>query len=141
MSKTDNNTLDVGATDDHTMHETDTVLVVDDDAGIRDLLEFKLDGQGFDVVTAANGEDCLKCLREGPLPEVVLLDVMMPYTDGFEVLGRIREEFGSDLPVVLLTGMDSAMAEEASVAATDYIEKPFRVSEVRDCLHSLLDEA
>lgn len=116
---------------------TGSVLVVDDDAGIRELLKFKLTKGGFDVETSANGQECLESLRAG-LPDVVLLDVRMPRVDGLETLDAIRTEFGSALPVVLLTGADPE--PDSATAATERISKPFTMEEVLACIERVLDE-
>lgn len=115
---------------------TRTVLVVDDDAGIRELLKFRLEKSGFTVVTGTNGQECLDYLRAEPLPELVLLDVRMPHMDGFDTLETIREEFTADLPVVLLTGTDPPTD---TVAVTERISKPFTMDEVVACVGRVLD--
>src|SRR5699024_4242657 len=115
-----------------------TVLVVDDDAGIRNLLEFRLEKSGFGVRTCKNGYECLDALREGALPAAVLLDVRMPRLDGMDVLDTIRTEF-ADLPVVLLSGVKPAGEIEEMSAVAAHIEKPFRMEEVIACLERVLD--
>ncbi len=115
---------------------TGTVLVVDDDAGIRELLKFRLENNGFAVVTGANGQECLDYLRTEPLPELVLLDVRMPRMDGLRTLETIREEFATDLPVVLLTGTEPPTD---TVTATEHISKPFTMDEVVTCVGRVLN--
>ena len=118
---------------------TQTVLIVDDDAGMRELLKFKLGKNDFEAETCANGRECLEYLEAEPLPDLVLLDIMMPHMNGHEVLDRIRNDIGPDLPVVLLTAAESR--EEADdVEVTDHIEKPFRMNEVVDCVERVLGE-
>ncbi|EMA45093.1 response regulator [Halococcus saccharolyticus] len=120
---------------------TRTVLIVDDDAGIRELLRFKLGKHDFEVATSSNGRECLEYLDTEPLPDLVLLDIMMPYMDGNEVLDRIRDEVDVTLPVVLLTAAESRAEIDDSIEVTDHIEKPFRMNEVVDCVQHVLDES
>ena len=104
---------------------TATIHIVDDDAGLRELLKFKLAQQGFAVRTSTNGRDCIDALHTGPLPDVLLLDVRMPRMNGLDALERIRAEFETPLPVVLLTG-----AEAKADVAAELVEKPFTIEEV-----------
>lgn len=117
---------------------TGTILVVDDDAGIRELLRFKLENNGFDADLRSSGEKCLTYLEEEPTPDLVLLDVKMPRVSGFEVLERIRTGVDPDLPVVLLTRAD--LSDDDLARATDYLRKPFRVNEVLECVQGILTE-
>lgn len=105
------------------------VLVVDDEATIRDIVRRYLTADGFDVVEAVDGEDALRQCEERA-PDLVVLDVMMPGTNGLEVLRRLRAT--SEVYVILLT----AKAEEVdklvglSVGADDYLTKPFSPREL-----------
>jgi DNA-binding response OmpR family regulator len=105
------------------------VLVVDDEATIRDVVRRYLTADGFDVTEAADGEEAVARFRS-LRPDLVVLDVMMPGVDGLEVLRRLRAE--SDVYVILLT----AKAEEVdklvglSVGADDYLTKPFSPREL-----------
>ncbi|WP_049903506.1 response regulator [Halococcus agarilyticus] len=118
---------------------TQTVLIVDDDAGMRELLRFKLGKNDFEVATSSNGRECLDYLEAEPLPDLVLLDIMMPYMDGHEVLDRIRDEIDAALPVVLLTAAESREEIDDGIEVSDHIEKPFRMNEVVDCVEHVLD--
>jgi CheY-like chemotaxis protein len=118
---------------------TQTVLIVDDDAGMRELLQFKLAKNDFEVATSSDGRECLDYLEAEPLPDLVLLDIMMPHMDGHEVLDRIRNEIDAALPVVLLTAAESREEVDDGVEVTDHIEKPFRMNEVVDCVERVLD--
>jgi DNA-binding response OmpR family regulator len=108
------------------------VLVADDDPDILDLVEFRLDQAGFEVIAAKDGQQALD-LATTRNPDLCVLDVMMPRIDGYEVTRRLRAaEATRDLPVILLT----ARAQEKDVetgfqaGANDYIRKPFSPEEL-----------
>ena len=108
------------------------LLVIEDDPGIRDFLQLLLEGEGYTVETAADGRTGLARIAVGGI-DLVLLDLMLPKLDGFEVCRRVRAQVGdSQLPILLLTALDS---EEEQVAGFDagadgYVTKPFRTEEV-----------
>lgn len=105
------------------------VLLVDDDPKLVSLLERGMAYEGFDVVTAHNGREALAAART-KAPHVVLLDINLPGTDGFEVCRRLRLDH--DLPVVMLTGLD-AIADKVrafDLGADDYLTKPFALEEL-----------
>ena len=106
-----------------------TVLVVDDDPKIRDLLRLYVSRDGHRVVFAADGLEALRAAEE-QAPDLVLLDVMMPGLDGFEVCRRLRET--SDIPIVLLTARsgDSDKVVGLDLGADDYVVKPFSPREL-----------
>ena len=107
-----------------------TILVVDDEQEIADLVEIYLNNDGFDVIKAYDGEECLEKLKEHPEIRVIILDVMMPKMDGIQAMIKIREK--SNVPVKLLTakGEDSDKVLGLTVGADDYITKPFNPIEV-----------
>lgn len=104
------------------------VLVVDDEKNIVNLIAFNLKKEGYEVITAGDGAEGLN-LALTQSPEVVILDIMMPKMDGFEVCKKIREK--SQVPIIMLT----ARAEEVDkvlgleLGADDYITKPFGIRE------------
>lgn len=105
------------------------ILVVEDEAHIQELLRFYLEGEGFVVSAASTGAEAVEALR-APAPDLVILDVMLPHTDGFEILQRIRaaEEWGP-VPVLMLTaksGEDNVVAA-FEAGADDYVTKPFQL--------------
>lgn len=113
---------------------TGTILIAEDDEEIRQLLTFKLEANGFAVATVEDGRSCLDYLRRADeLPAMVVLDVMMPKVDGFQVLERIREDDSlADLPVLMLTARsrEADVVEGFERGATDYVTKPFSPNEV-----------
>ncbi|MCX6811180.1 MAG: response regulator [Candidatus Berkelbacteria bacterium] len=101
------------------------ILVVDDSPALLELYDFTLSSEGHKVETAKDGEDGIKKLATFK-PDLLLLDILMPNKDGFEVLKEIREdEKTKDLPVLLLTNVDeqSKVEQGLKLGATDYIVK------------------
>ena len=107
-----------------------TVLIVDDEKNIVDILRFNLKKEGYDVLTAYDGRQGLET-AESMNPDLILLDVMLPEMDGFEVCRRIRQK-NLTTPIIMLTAReeetDKVMGLE--LGADDYITKPFSVREV-----------
>jgi len=106
-----------------------TVLVVDDDPTVREVVVSYLRADGYAVVEAADGETALAVVG-GDRPDLVVLDVMLPGVDGLEVCRRIRA--GGDLPVIMLTALGEAMDRVAGLelGADDYLTKPFSPREL-----------
>lgn len=106
-----------------------TLLVVDDDPKIRDLLRLYVEREGHRAAFAADGPEALAVARQ-VRPDLVLLDLMLPGLDGFEVCRRLREE--SDVPILLLTARsgDSDKVVGLDLGADDYIVKPFSPREL-----------
>ncbi|HCV41893.1 MAG TPA: DNA-binding response regulator [Bacteroidetes bacterium] len=106
----------------------ETILVVDDDADILEMLKYNLEKEGYAVLTAKNGKTALEEVKRKP--SLVLLDVMMPEMDGWEVCKRLkRDEKTSDIPVLFLTAKGSEVDEVVGLelGADDYIVKPLSV--------------
>jgi two-component system OmpR family response regulator len=108
------------------------VLVVDDEEHITELLAMGLGFNGFDVQRAASGRAALAAI-EGRRPDLVVLDVMLPDLDGFEVARRLRqaEGAGSHVPIIFLTARDSTAdkIEGLRLGSDDYVTKPFSIEE------------
>jgi two-component system, OmpR family, alkaline phosphatase synthesis response regulator PhoP len=103
------------------------LLVVDDEEDILELLRFNLSGEGFQVICAATGEEALEKVRS-ELPDLVLLDLMLPGIDGLEVARRLKNQPGTrEIPVVMLTakGEEGDIVKGLEMGAEDYITKPF----------------
>ena len=115
-----------------------TVLVVDDEPNIVELLTVSLKFQGFNVRSANSGTEALRIAREIN-PEAYILDVMMPGMDGFELLAKLRAE-GLDGPVLYLTAKDSVdqRIHGLTIGADDYVTKPFSLEEVITRLRGIL---
>jgi len=103
------------------------VLVVDDERNIRDLVQVALKFHGCSVTTAGSGKDALR-QAESTRPDLIVLDVMMPDMDGFEVCRRLRAA-GNEVPVIFLTARDTSSDTVTGLAigGDDYVTKPFSV--------------
>ncbi len=116
------------------------ILIVDDEANIVLSLEFLMKQAGFQVRTAEDGEQALEAMEDHP-PDLVLLDVMMPRKNGYEVCEEIRRRpEWAGLPVVMLTakGRDVEREKGLALGADDYITKPFSTQEVVDKVKEIL---
>jgi len=105
------------------------ILIVEDEAGLRQGLEINLRHENYETVTAADGEEAIR-LFHAESPELVLLDLMLPKRSGFEVLDHIRKM--SKVPVILLTarGQETDKVRGLRGGADDYVTKPFGVQEL-----------
>jgi DNA-binding response OmpR family regulator len=105
------------------------VLVVDDEANIRDLAQMYLEKEGFQVVTAVGGQQALDQIRH-QRPSLMVLDLMLPEIDGWEVCRRVRAN--SDLPIIMLTARDDDVDKiiGLELGADDYLTKPFNPREL-----------
>lgn len=115
-----------------------TLLLVEDDARIREALRLALMDEGYRVVEAGTGERALALLADGPEPDVVLLDLMLPGMDGLAVCVRIRER--GDLPIIMVTarsGADEVIAG-LEAGADDYVTKPVDAGELGARIRALL---
>lgn len=106
-----------------------TVLIVDDDKKITDLLKAYFTKENFTVLTAYDGQDALISVKAHK-PDIVILDLMLPVLDGFEVLKRMRKD--TNIPVIMLTARDEETDKliGLEIGADDYIAKPFSPREV-----------
>ena len=114
-----------------------TILVVDDEKRMVRFIRLNLEQDGFQVISAYNGTDALDQVRKN-LPNMVLLDVMMPDIDGFEVLKKIR--LASSIPVIMLTakGEEDDRIRGLELGADDYVTKPFSPRELVSRVRAVL---
>ena len=120
--------------------ESPVVLIVDDDPRLREYVRVNLEMEGYSVREAENAEEGLSVLEEST-PDLVLLDVMMPGVDGWEMLRRVQERHGvGSIPVIMFSGKvdEQAAAEAASRGAQAFVGKPFSPQELIDQTKQLL---
>ena len=124
------------------MNYRHTILVVDDDAFIRRPLEFILRQEGFEPLTADGGPACMEQLAANR-PDLIIMDVMMPGTDGFELCKTIkRESRFANIPIILLSARNRDLDKERglSLGAADFLAKPYSPSELLDRVREILSE-
>jgi len=119
------------------MENRKRILVVDDEKGLVKIIRLNLEQDGFDVIEAFNGAQAMEKLRT-TLPDLVLLDVMMPDTDGFTVLKMIRQI--GNIPVIMLTakGEEDDKIKGLELGADDYVTKPFSPRELTSRIRAVL---
>lgn len=105
------------------------ILIVDDEASILRFVGAGLRAEGYDVTEAVDGEEALWAVEESS-PDLVILDIMMPKVDGFEVCRRVRE--WSHVPIIMLSAMADPMdkVKSLNLGADDYLVKPFGINEL-----------
>ena len=114
------------------------ILVVEDDPGIQLSLKDEFESEGYDVLAANDGENGLKMIREKN-PDLVILDIMLPGLDGYEVCKSLRKE-GNNTPVIMLTVRDKEIDKVLGLefGADDYVTKPFSLRELLARVKSIL---
>jgi OmpR family response regulator RpaB len=111
------------------------VLVVDDERAILRVLRIRLGISGYDVVSASNGGEALDLIRS-TCPDIMLLDVIMPGMDGFQVLEKVRA--ASKLPVIVFSARPENASKALSLGANDFLAKPLDVDEMVRRIERLL---
>jgi excisionase family DNA binding protein len=110
------------------------ILLVDDDARVRELVRVNLEFEGYQVREAGSAEEGLSVVEDAP-PDLILLDVMMPGTDGWEMLRQVQERHGTGaIPVVMFSGKvdEQALAEATARGARGFVGKPFDLQQLID---------
>ncbi|NLM51407.1 MAG: response regulator transcription factor [Firmicutes bacterium] len=117
-----------------------TLLVVDDEKPIAEILKYNLEREGYTVVVAYDGEEALR-LAKSCKPDLILLDIMLPKKDGFAVCREIRQK--SNVPIIMLTAKDTELDKVLGLelGADDYVTKPFSAREVVARVKALLRRA
>ncbi|MFA6004057.1 MAG: response regulator [Elusimicrobiota bacterium] len=114
-----------------------TVLVIDDERGYRDLLELELSSQGFHVLTASNGCQALDLIAKNTV-NLVITDMRMPEMDGLDVIKAVKERYPG-LPVVLMTAyaIEARVEEALKLHPASFLRKPFHMSQLKDVVDNL----
>lgn len=119
---------------------TASALIVDDDSLFLRLLELNLGKAGLKVFLAENGNEALRLSRDNN-PDIILLDLMMPVMDGFEVMRLLKaSEKTRDIPVVILTAKSSQADRQRceEMGAVDYVTKPFNLEKLRSMVNRIV---
>jgi len=115
---------------------TKKILVVDDAEQVRQILSFVLTGKGYDVTQASDGNQALARVQE-ELPDLIVLDAMMPGRTGFDVAGQLKGDARTrHIPIVMLTALPASSAEDS--ASDDYVSKPFQLKDLLGRIEQLL---
>ncbi|MEX0994373.1 MAG: response regulator transcription factor [Balneolaceae bacterium] len=117
-----------------------TILVVDDEQDLLDLIEYNLKIEGFDVLKAENGQEGIRLVKEKK-PDLILLDIMMPQMNGLEVCEKLRkDEEVSYIPIIFLTARDDEKTEVEglNVGADDYVTKPISTRKLMSRIKAVL---
>ena len=107
------------------------ILLADDDLVFRHALEFRLEKDGYEVITANNGDQAIELLI-AERPDLIVTDVLMPFMNGLEILKVAKTSLGSNTPVIILTavGLEATMAEAFRMGVDDFLTKPFNPNEL-----------
>lgn len=122
------------------MSDSAKILIVDDEALIRDALAFKLRKEGYHIETANDGEQAISILDKEDF-DIIISDIMMPFVSGFELL-QILKERGTEAPILMLTSLNSENAESKAfdLGADDYMTKPFSPKDLTQRIKKLLNK-
>ena len=102
-----------------------TVLLAEDDIGIREAIASILRNEEYEVVTACDGQEALEVLRAGPAPALILLDLVMPIRSGWEVAAQLQADPSlSEIPVVVLSGVSDVHQQVGALGVDGYLRKP-----------------
>ncbi|MDE2142551.1 MAG: response regulator [Elusimicrobia bacterium] len=122
------------------MADSKRILVADDDPDLLDLLKMDLGFQGYEVLVAANGKDALQIAMNEPF-DLVLLDVMMPYIDGYHVAYELTNKLGSKAPrIMIMTSRDTIKEKGIALmsGAAEVLQKPFEMAKLHDRIAAVL---
>ena len=107
------------------------ILIAEDEPIMLKTMELKLKRDGHHVITANNGRDAIQLIKDNDI-DLIITDIMMPYTSGLEILGFVKNHSGKKIPVIVLSsmGQENVVVEAFSLGADDYITKPFSPNEL-----------
>lgn len=108
------------------------IMIVDDEADIREILSFNLSAAGYDTLECGTAEAALLRIRKGDVPDIILLDIMLPGMSGFKLADTLRKVDGCNVPIIFLTAKNTEndLLTGFSAGGDDYISKPFSINEV-----------
>jgi CheY-like chemotaxis protein len=119
--------------------ETKTILIVDDEFGVLEVLEFMLSDLGFKVISARNGQEALERLKEST-PDLMLLDLMMPIMDGAAVLTAMQGDGNNTkIPVILTSALRELTVKERCDGYRLFLRKPYKAEKLIEAIRTVLD--
>lgn len=120
-----------------------SIMVVDDEPFLRRILSYMLIGAGHQVECLENGQESFDRLQKGPMPDLLITDLMMPGLSGIELVTKIRGEIDATLPIVVLTARGQKLDQQECerCGANAFMTKPFRSNELLDRVNALLAES
>jgi len=122
------------------MTEASKILIIDDMPSHLLLLKTILEEEGFEIITAEDGENAIRTLKEDEAIALILLDIMMPGFDGFDFLDKINESETYKTPVIIVSAKtdNTSIQKAIEKGAYDYLTKPFNVQDIRNKVRSAL---
>ncbi len=124
------------------MEDRKRILVADDDPDLLELLKMDLDFQGYEVIAAQNGKEALELATKEKL-DLVLLDVMMPYIDGYHVASELSAKLGNQVPkIVIMTSRDTVREKGIAMmsGAISVLQKPFEMAALHKKIKEILEK-
>src|SRR4026207_2489597 len=108
------------------------ILVADDDPVMRRIIELRLKKDGHQVSIAADGREAMEHINNGENFDLIITDIMMPFSSGLEIVGRVKHNVEKKTPVIVLSamGQENIVLEAFNLGADDYITKPFSPNEL-----------
>lgn len=107
------------------------ILICEDEEIMLTALEFRLQRQGFEVIIAEDGKQALEKIKN-ETPDLIVADIMMPYTNGLELINYVRKDLASTLPIIVISALEheDTVLEAFRLGASDFITKPFKPNEL-----------
>ena len=118
------------------------IIIVDDNKDLTRAVKRRLEkmDDSYDIICANSGKDCFNLLRDGQIPDLILLDIMMPEMDGWNVAAELKKNpQWTSIPIVFLTAKtDSSSKTYGKIVSADYIEKPFEIDDLKRRIDKML---
>lgn len=115
-----------------------TILVVDDQVDLLDLIKEELEEKGYRVLTASDGEKAMNTIVTEGIPNLILLDMKMPVMDGWTFAHRFTDLYGRACPIVIMTAADDSSTRAMEIGADSYLGKPFNLNDLENTVKSML---
>lgn len=124
------------------MSQTMKILIAEDEPFMAALIEKRLLSEGYEIIRTTDGREALK-LAEQENPDLIITDILMPFTSGLELIGIIKSSFTKKIPIIVLSGMDqeATVLEAFALGADDFLTKPFNPGELSMRVKRLLIKA